>query len=380
MLIAVIGGKLQGVEIIYLAQKAGYKTLLIDKNPDAVAIKLCDQFLKFKFSLDQPIPPDYPSIDLILPAVEDDEALAAIQDWAGSANIPIAFDLKSYKVSSSKTLSDDFFRRLKLAVPRPWPDCSFPVVVKPDQDSGSRGVEILLDLESLNHRLSTSQTERPIVIQEYLQGPSYSIEVIGKPGNYQPLQVTEIHMDDSYDCKRVTSPTGLAPDAIRAFENIALTVAEAMKLHGIMDFEVVLHDNELKLLEIDARFPSQTPIAVYWSTGVNMVRMLCELFTNQKSQASINRHQRYASIEHIKVQSGMVQVQGEHIMSSDTALSLKPDFFGADEALTNYQSGKRDWVATMIFTGNSSEEVTAQRERSYEKITATWCSIHEEHR
>jgi len=380
MLIAVIGGKLQGVEILYLAQKAGYKTLLIDKNPDAIATKLCDQFLKFQFSLDQPVPPDYPPIDLILPAVEDDEALAAIQNWADSANIPLAFDFKSYKVSSSKTLSDDFFRKLKLAAPRPWPECNFPVVVKPDQDSGSRGVEILHDLESLNHRISTSQKDRPIVIQEYLKGPSYSIEVIGIPGNYQPLQVTEIHMDDSYDCKRVTSPTGLAPDPIRAFENIALTIAHEIELHGIMDFEVVLHDKNLKLLEIDARFPSQTPMAVYWSTGINMVGMLCELFTNQKSQTSINLHQRYVSIEHIKVQSGMVQVQGEHIMSSDTALALKPNFFGTDEALTSYRPEKRDWVATMIFTGNSSDEVTAQRKNCYAKITATWCSTLEEHR
>ncbi len=46
MLIAIIGGKLQGLEALYLARKAGYKTLLIDKNPDATATRLCNQFLK----------------------------------------------------------------------------------------------------------------------------------------------------------------------------------------------------------------------------------------------------------------------------------------------------------------------------------------------
>ena len=380
MVIAVIGGKLQGVEILYLAQKAGYKTLLIDKNPEAIATKLCDQFLNFQLSLDQPVPPDYLPIDLILPAVEDDEALEAIQYWADYAKIPLAFDFKSYKISSSKTLSNDFFRDLKLATPRRWPECSFPVIVKPDQDSGSRGVRIYHEQESLNHRISTSRAESSIVIEEYLQGPSYSIEVIGKPGDYQSLQVTEIHMDDSYDCKRVTSPVCLAPGLVRDFENIALTIAEEMKLHGIMDFEVVLNDNDLKLLEIDARFPSQTPMAVYWSAGVNMVRMLCELFTDQKYQEPVNRRHRYVSIEHIKVQSGMVQVQGEHIMSSDTALTLKHNFFGADEALTSYRPEKKDWVATMIFTGKSSEEVTAQRERCYEKITTACLFTPEEDR
>ena len=80
MLIAVIGGKLHGVEALYLAGKAGFRTLLIDKNPDAIATRLCDQFLKFRFSLDQPIPVNCPPVDLILPDFFGaDEALTSYQ-------------------------------------------------------------------------------------------------------------------------------------------------------------------------------------------------------------------------------------------------------------------------------------------------------------
>jgi pyrrolysine biosynthesis protein PylC len=369
MLIAVVGGKLQGVEVIYLAQKLGYQTLLIDKNPDAIASRLCEQFIKFEFSLEQPNPPDCPPIDIILPAIEDDEALAAIKEWAVNANIPVAIDLESYAVSRSKTLSDDFFRNLTLSTPGRWPECGFPVVVKPDQESGSRGVAIIHDLESLNSHISINNRANPLVIQEYIKGPSYSIEVIGRPGNFLPLQVTEIHMDKDYDCKRVTAPCGLSFEQICVFENIGLQVAEKLKLCGIMDLEVILHGNELKLLEIDARFPSQTPMAVYWSTGFNMVGMLCDLFIEQKSNTSVNKVRKHVSVEHIRVKAGMVQVLGEHIMSSDTPLTLEPGFFGAEEALTSYLPGKSDWVATMIFTGKCAEEVTVQRKNCYEKIT-----------
>ena len=59
MLIAVIGGKLQGVEAVYLAQKAGWEILVIDKNPDAPATGLCDKFLKFEFSLEHLMPPGF---------------------------------------------------------------------------------------------------------------------------------------------------------------------------------------------------------------------------------------------------------------------------------------------------------------------------------
>jgi len=368
MLIAVIGGKLQGVEALYLAEKAGYQTLLIDKNPDAIATDLCDTFLQFRFSVDQPIPEDCPPIDLILPAIEDNTVLAALKIWAEKADIPLAFDQDAYRVSNSKLISDELFKKLKLPAPRPWPDCSFPIVVKPDQESGSRGVEILLDQKSLQQYIAESPADSRIVIQEYIEGPSYSIEVIGFPGSYQPLQVTELHMDSSYDCKRVTAPSGLPPALICDFENMARTIAEKIELRGIMDVEVVLHDNELKLLEIDARLPSQTPIAVYWSTGVNMVKILCEQFLNKKTAVSKKNATRFASIEHIRVQGNNLEVCGEHIMSSDTALTLQPDFFGADEALTSYLPKKRNWVATMIFIGNSDDEVSAKRRYCYEKI------------
>lgn len=369
MLIAVVGGKLQGVEIIFLAKKAGYQTLLIDKKKDALATKICDHFLHFEFSANHTSPPQCTQIDLILPAVEDDEVLAAIVAWAESANIPIAFDQKSYNLSSSKLMSDDFFKKLRLPAPRPWPSCDFPVIVKPDQESGSRGVQILRNQESFNQYIFENLQHKTTVIQEYLEGPSYSIEIIGSPGNYTPLQVTQIHMDSIYDCKRVTCPTDLPYETINAFENIAITIAEEMKLKGIMDIEVVLHDNDLKLIEIDARFPSQTPIAVYWSTGLNMVKILGDLFTNKNCYSLYKPNELFVSLEHIRVEGDTLAVCGEHIMSTDTPLTLSQNFFGADELLHSYQPEKRNWVATMIFTGSSDEEVRLKRKNCYANIT-----------
>nr|WP_242976009.1 ATP-grasp domain-containing protein [Desulfosporosinus sp. FKB] len=118
----------------------------------------------------------------------------------------------------------------------------------------------------LNHQIS-----RNLVIEEYLEGPSYSIEVIGIAGNYQVFQITELEMDGDYDCKRVLAPVELGDQLIREFEKITLKLASDLSLNGIMDVETILQNGKLKVLEIDARLPSQTPTAVYYSTGVNMV-------------------------------------------------------------------------------------------------------------
>ncbi len=368
MLIAVIGGKLQGVEAVYLAQKAGWKTLVIDRNPDAPATGLCDRFLEFEFSLEHPVPQDCPAVDLILPAVEDIDVLTAIKIWAEMKNIPLGFDLDAYRISSSKLKSNALFRKMNLPAPGPWPDCRFPVVVKPDQASGSRGVEVFNDAKALFSRFSNRQDLDNMVIQQYLEGPSYSIEIVGSPGKYQALQVTDLIMDKAYDCKRVIAPTQLLFHQIARFEEMALAIAEEIRLNGIMDVEVVLNNNDFKLLEIDARLPSQTPITVYGSTGINMVQMLGNLFLNKNSVDSEQKCERVAAVEHIRVSGADLEVCGEHIMTLDGPLTVQTDFFGANEAITSYAPGKKQWVATLIFTGSTHEDVTAKRQNCYEQI------------
>lgn len=373
MLIAIIGGKLQGVEAVYLAKKAGWTTLVIDRDPHAPATGLCDQFLAFEFSAEENIPSHCPRVDLILPAIEDIEVLTAVKAWAEIKNVPLAFDLDAYLVSTSKLKSDLLFNRMNLPAPRPWPDCSFPVVVKPDQASGSQGVEVFDNPTALFSRFPGGQGLESLVVQEYLEGPSYSIEVMGGPGRYKTFQVTDLGMDNAYDCKRVTAPTDLSPGHISRFEEMALALAQEIHLTGIMDVEVVFNKDELKLLEIDARLPSQTPMTVYWSTGVNMVAMLGELFSNKSVTGVEPPGERCVVVEHIRVSGADLEILGEHIMGREGPLALRTDFFGAHEAITSYAPGKHQWVATLVFTGDTHGEVSAKRQNCYEKILEIRC-------
>ena len=373
MLIAVIGGKLQGVEAVYLAQKAGWQTLVIDKNPDAPATGMCDHFLKFEFTPETVEPFGCPSVDLILPAIEDEAVLTAVQTWSHMKKIPLAFDLEAYRLSSSKLESHALFEKNHLPAPRSWPECGYPVVVKPNRASGSHGVEIIKDSRTFSTRFPNQKEVDHLVLQEYMEGPSYSIEVVGCPGNYQVFQVTDLSMDDSYDCKRVTAPTRLPLEQIRIFEKTALTIAEEIRLKGIMDVEVILHNGSLKLLEIDARLPSQTPMAVYGSTGINMVERLGNLFLNTQTGHAVIAQERCIVVEHIRVSGSKIDVLGEHIMATEGPLTRQADFLGADEAITSFAPGKAAWVATLIFTGNTHAAVAEKKQMCYEKIHTSTC-------
>jgi pyrrolysine biosynthesis protein PylC len=233
-------------------------------------------------------------------------------------------------------------------------------VVKPNVGSGSQGVMVFNDSESFSAHENGCDDQW--VLQEYVQGPSYSIEIIGMPDQYVPLQVTDLGMDETYDCKRVLAPTDLPDALISDFEQISISLANGLQLTGLMDVEVILHDNKLKVLEIDARLPSQTPTAVYWSTGLNMVQMLADLFLNQDD---INRKSMHSPkgvvYEHIHKMPNRLEVVGEHIMSGTDALGIQSDFFGADEAITNYAPDRDEWVATLIICEDSRNAAWERR-------------------
>jgi len=104
-----------------------------------------------------------------------------------------------------------------------------------------------------------------------------------------------------------------------------------------MDLEVIDHKGELKILEIDARFPSQTPIVAYHGSGINYIEELYDLFTKGRFQAKQINKMEYASIEHLlfkedshNTQSGQLMINknnrfeshGEHIMTEGGIMGI----------------------------------------------------------
>lgn len=382
MLVAIAGGALQGLEMTYLAKKAGFETLLLDRRSDAPATGICDRFVATDLTDHEALTGALGSVELVLPATENPRALQSLVEWCDGNRMPLAFDPGAYAISSSKTASNALFRKLGIPTPAPWPDCTFPVLAKPDGESGGKGVELFPDLQALEARFGLLPPPGR-VLQEYVTGPAYSIEVMGRPGDYTPLQITSLEMDRDYDCKRVLAPSPLTSDLTDVFEEMAVTLAEGVGLLGIMDVEAIFHEGQLKVLEIDARFPSQTPIAVYHSTGINMVERLATIFSAHdpgegdsdsnledtgEPDADPTRPVRGLVLEHIRVRDGQLSVCGEHIMAEDDPLHLEADFFGADEALTSHAPGREEWVATLMVKGLDLDDALERRDRVIEEI------------
>lgn len=380
MRLLVVGGKLQGTEAAYLAAKAGWDVVLVDRHPDPPAAGLAARHVMADITRDDALARSLvASCDAVLPACEDLATLEwlaeHVDDWGG----PLLFDLPAYRVSQSKAASRELFERLGVPLPAPWPVCGFPAVVKPDSASGSDGVAVVRDAVELDQALAALRGagHRPLV-EEYVAGPSLSYEVLAAGGRAVALQATGLEFDAVYDCKRVVAPVGevadgeapalVGPDGSTAWDRavpqrtlgrfaaVSTRLAEGLGLRGLMDVEVMVRGGEPLLLEIDARLPSQTPTAVYWSSALNIVEALYETVAHGILPSPGCAPVRACVYQHVHIHAGLAEVAGEHIMGSAAPLTLVPGFYGADEALTDYAPGATDWCATLVVSASTAVE------------------------
>ncbi len=332
MYIVICGGGLQGFELCFLAKKAGFNICLIDKNPDCPAVKLADTFLNFdllelekheniqaqevNFAINNIIE-HFLKADIIIPATENASALQALVLFCEKNQLILAFDEKAYQISSSKLLSRDLFLRSNTPIPSPFVNNSsleYPLLAKPSDGSGSKGVQLFYNYNEFLHVFPKGVETSNWIFELFCDGPSYSVEICGKNGEYKTFALTGLGMDKDYDCNCVFFPSKLSDEDEEKIKNEAINLAKKLNLTGLMDLEVILTKDGYKVLEIDARFPSQTPIAVYFGTGINLLEQLIACFIDYipKSQGHEPQDVYFA---HAYFENDDVYFPGEHIMA-----------------------------------------------------------------
>jgi len=354
----VVGGKLQGSEAAYLGAEAGYDVVLADRRAGVPASGLAQEVHTLDVTADVARTRELVrSCDAVLPACEDDHTLAWLTAHVPAWEVPLLFDPAAYGMTSSKLRSNELFARLDVPRPLPWPRCGFPVVVKPSVGSGSHGVRLLRNEPELAlARAAFAARGEDMVAEEYVPGPSLSLEVVAWEGEARALLPTGLEFDTAYDCKRVTAPVvsdeEVTAGGLAEFAALAERLAAGVRLHGVMDVEVMVGGGSPRVLEIDARLPSQTPAAVFHSCGVNIVALLVETFREGRAPAPPAAPARGAVYQHVLVRDGTVQVLGERVVGSAGPLVRHEGLWGADVVLTDADSRDEGWVAVIMTRGD----------------------------
>ena len=347
--ICLIGGKLQGFEAAYLSKKAGMKVLVVDKNPQALIRNYADEFRCFDVTKEPEKLLDISkSVDAILPVNENLECIEFLSTIKEKFSCPVLFDFDAYWISRDKRKSKEYFASIGIPTPKDKPS-EPPYFVKPPCESSSVGARIIYDSEELE-KLGPG-----MLIEEYVEGEVVSLEVIGDGNHFAVVKETLVHIDETYDCHMVT-PLPLDP----SFREISYSLAANLPLKGIMDVEAISGPKGLKVIEIDARFPSQTPTAVYYSSGVNLIELLFRAFTEGVEEIKTLPEDRYCIYEHL-----MLAENGDLVPVGEQVLSMGNDYgkYYEEPGIEIFLCKGEDPVFTLVFWGRDREEAGAKKRK-----------------
>ncbi|MDD4569301.1 MAG: carbamoyl-phosphate synthase large subunit [Tepidanaerobacteraceae bacterium] len=268
------------VHSVWAAREAGYRTVIINNNPETVStdFNTADR-LYFE--------PLY--IEDVMAIIRQEKPLGVIVQFGGQTAINLAVELESQGVKilgtdvKSIDLAEDRekFEDLltQLAIPRPKAsaarsvdeamakasDVGFPMLVRPSYVLGGRAMEIVYNLKELKNYMEhavEASSEKPVLIDRYIGGTEVEVDAVcdGKevliPGIMEHIERAGIHSGDSIAVYPHQTLSELAVDRI-----IDYTTRIALKLSvkGLINIQFVVEGDDVYIIEVNPRSSRTVP-------------------------------------------------------------------------------------------------------------------------
>lgn len=136
----------------------------------------------------------------------------------------------------------------------------YPVIVKPTDRSGSRGVEKVLkqdDLQQAIDRACAESFQKKAVIEEFVEGREISVESISFKGKHHILQITDKVTTEAPFFVELEhhQPSSLSEDIKTKVRAIVLKALDALHIqYGASHSELkITKDGDIRVIEIGAR-------------------------------------------------------------------------------------------------------------------------------
>jgi carbamoyl-phosphate synthase large subunit len=303
----------QGIEFDYCCchaafalSEAGYETVMVNCNPETVSTDY-DTSDRLYF---EPLTPE-DVIELIRAEDKNGEVLGAIVQLGGQTPLKLAHDLQAAGVpilgtsleaidaAEDRELFQELVEKLNLKQPkngiarnleearRVAKAIGFPVLIRPSYVLGGRAMEIVHDLESLDHYIHEAvrvSGANPVLIDAYLQDAiEVDVDALadGKDvfiaGIMQHIEEAGIHSGDSV-CS--LPPFSLPEKVMNDLAKQTRALALALGVKGLMNVQYAIKDDVVYLLEVNPRASRTVPF-VAKATGKPIAKIGARLMAGE---------------------------------------------------------------------------------------------------
>ena len=289
--ILVFGGSVLQQSLIENCRGAGLFTVVIDPDPNADAKHIADAFevvqgddLEGTCNIVEKY-----NVKGIITA-STDKPLVMMAEIAQKYSFPF-ISVETAKQCTDKAKMKEVFYANEIPCAKGFaikscPDnTDFPVVVKPRDNSGSRGVKLCYNKSELATAISKAiqfSKMSTVMVEEFLEGKEYSVEALHFNEQTHVLQITEKHTGSlPYFVEAAhIQPSGLADKVEHEIISLVESLAKAFQFnHCASHTELKISGEELKIIETSPRLGGDfiSSRLVPLSTGINMESALIEI-------------------------------------------------------------------------------------------------------
>lgn len=174
-------------------------------------------------------------------------------------------------------------------------DLEFPLIVKPTDRSGSRGVNKVNNETQLRDAILKAREcsfEGKVVVEEYVDGDEYSVEYLSYKGRHWFLNITEKITTGAPNFieKGHREPAPISKSLEGKIKEVSEHALNTLELHeGAAHIEVKVKGDEVKIIEIGGRMGGDFigSDLVYLSTGYDYVRAVIDTSLGIKPETPI---------------------------------------------------------------------------------------------
>jgi len=193
-------------------------------------------------------------------------------------------------------------------------DMVFPVIVKPRDNSGSRGVKLCRTKEeliaSMVEALDYSRLDS-VLVEEFIEGPEYSIEGLHYDGKAEVIQFTEKKTTEfPYNVELGhKQPANLIEAQKNAIREIVSKIGEALRFENCPSHtELKINERGIFVIETSPRLGGDyiTSTLVPLSTGINVEDQLLHIALGEKVDTTNGRIDKASGVCFLQLPCGIV--------------------------------------------------------------------------
>lgn len=288
----IIGASILQLPAIKKSKELGHYVAVADFNPNAVGIPYADEFYNASTI-------DVEAICKVAEVFKPDGIMTLATDMPmrsiAVATSRLGLPGISMDTAIKSTDKGEMIKAFKEhGVESPWfhiidnvtalnallPHLSYPCILKPTDNAGSRGVMLVKSVDELiaAYQYSVSQSRGGLVIlEEYMTGPEVSVEVMVVDGEPHVLQVTDkLTTGAPYFVEMGhNQPSMLPAEDVEKIKDLACRAVKSVGINcGPSHVEIKLTPTGPKMVELGARMGGDciTTHLVPLSTGVDMIK------------------------------------------------------------------------------------------------------------